>query len=127
MSVVRVATGGPTRVVIRLAPVAALLWSADGDVRALPVAASSEAARLLELFRLQAGQGPCLDCYRTSQPVTAADLATAQRWPRRPCAPLWFAHGTDPRIRGRSDSGGQKGQAGGLASVIARLRVRGGG
>jgi GAF domain-containing protein len=57
-----------------------LLADQDGQLRV--VAASSEAARLLELFQLQAGQGPCLDCYRTGQPVTAADLAGVQRWPQ---------------------------------------------
>jgi hypothetical protein len=29
------------------------------------VSASEEAAQLLELFQLQADQGPCLDCYAT--------------------------------------------------------------
>jgi len=57
-----------------------LLADPRGELRV--VAASSEAARLLELFQLQADQGPCLDCCRTGQPVTAADLATAQRWPQ---------------------------------------------
>jgi transcriptional regulator with GAF, ATPase, and Fis domain len=58
-----------------------LLADPRGELRA--VAASSEAARLLELFQLQNDQGPCLDCFRAGQPVAAADLSTeAQRWPR---------------------------------------------
>ncbi len=57
-----------------------LLADPRGELRV--VAASSEAARLLELFQLQNDQGPCLDCYRTGRPVTAADLTSAQRWPR---------------------------------------------
>jgi transcriptional regulator with GAF, ATPase, and Fis domain len=58
-----------------------LLADPRGELRV--VAASSEAARLLELFQLQNHQGPCLDCYRAGQPITAADLAAAeQRWPR---------------------------------------------
>src|ERR1700749_1431452 len=50
----------------------------------LRVAASSnEAVGLLELFQIQHDQGPCLDCFRTGQPVTASDLAgQEQRWPR---------------------------------------------
>jgi hypothetical protein len=46
------------------------------------VAASSEAARLLELFQLQSDQGPCLDCFRSGQPVAATDLSADRRWPR---------------------------------------------
>ena len=58
-----------------------LLADPRGELRV--VAASSEAARLVELFQLQNDQGPCLDCFRSGQPVTAADLdADAQRWPR---------------------------------------------
>jgi transcriptional regulator with GAF, ATPase, and Fis domain len=58
-----------------------LLADPRGELRV--VAASSEAARLLELFQLQNKQGPCLDCFRTGRPVAAADLAAeAGRWPR---------------------------------------------
>jgi transcriptional regulator with GAF, ATPase, and Fis domain len=46
-------------------------------------AASSENARLLELFELQADAGPCVDCYRSASPVVNADLyANLARWPR---------------------------------------------
>jgi transcriptional regulator with GAF, ATPase, and Fis domain len=58
-----------------------LLADPRGELRV--VAASSEAARLLELFQLQNDQGPCLDCFRSGRPVGAADLtAEARRWPR---------------------------------------------
>jgi transcriptional regulator with GAF, ATPase, and Fis domain len=58
-----------------------LLADPRGELRV--VAASSDAARLLELFQLQNDQGPCLDCFRSGHPVTAADLAAeARRWPR---------------------------------------------
>jgi transcriptional regulator with GAF, ATPase, and Fis domain len=58
-----------------------LLADPRGELRV--VAASSDAAWLLELFQLQNDQGPCLDCFRSGQPVAAADLAAeARRWPQ---------------------------------------------
>jgi transcriptional regulator with GAF, ATPase, and Fis domain len=71
------------RSVVLLSASAAGVMLADprGELRV--AASSNEAAGLLELFQIQNDQGPCLDCFRTGQPVTAADLAgPGQRWPR---------------------------------------------
>jgi transcriptional regulator with GAF, ATPase, and Fis domain len=71
------------RSVALLAASAAGVMLADprGELRV--AAASSEAAGLIELFQIQNDQGPCLDCFRTGQPVTAADLAGPdQQWPQ---------------------------------------------
>ena len=47
------------------------------------LAATSEQAHELELFQLQADEGPCVDCYATGQPVSVADIQGAiARWPR---------------------------------------------
>jgi GAF domain-containing protein len=46
------------------------------------IASSSEAMRLLELFELQAEQGPCFDAFRSGEPVRQENLvAGAGRWP----------------------------------------------
>src|SRR4051795_7514533 len=46
------------------------------------MAATSEQARFLEVLQLHADSGPCLDCYRTGQPVNVDDLTAERgRWP----------------------------------------------
>ncbi len=58
-----------------------LLGSADGELRLL--ASSSEAVRVLELFAIQTDEGPCIDCFRTGEPIVNFDLVDAGgRWPR---------------------------------------------
>jgi GAF domain-containing protein len=58
-----------------------MLAGPDGQLKVM--ASSSEAMRVLELFELQAKEGPCLDCYHSGKPVMQADLATpTTRWPR---------------------------------------------
>lgn len=58
-----------------------MLVAPEGDLRVM--ASSSETMRVLELFELQSQEGPCLDCYRTGEPVLNQDLATVDgRWPR---------------------------------------------
>src|ERR1700758_2712730 len=59
-----------------------MLADPRGELRV--AAASSEEGELLELYQLQNAEGPCLDCFRTGRPVTAADLAgpAQQQWPR---------------------------------------------
>lgn len=58
-----------------------MLVAPEGDLRV--VASSSEAMRLVELFEVQANEGPCLDCYRTGEAVINVDLASLDhgRWP----------------------------------------------
>ncbi len=46
------------------------------------MASSCESSRLLELFQLQADQGPCLDSFSTGRQVRVDDLATEDRWPK---------------------------------------------
>ncbi len=58
-----------------------LLVESGGGLRLM--ASTSEAIELVELFQLQNHEGPCLDCYRSGQPVIAHDLAAvAERWPQ---------------------------------------------
>src|ERR1700722_9932913 len=85
---------------------AAGLLLADGRGTLQLVAASTEQARLVELFQIQVDQGPCLDCYRTGLPVMVPDIADADattRWPRftAAAAEMGFAnvHAIPMRLR----------------------------
>jgi hypothetical protein len=62
---------------------AAGLLLADPHQHLHLMAATTDRSRDLELFQLQADEGPCLDCYATGQPVSVADLsAEERRWPK---------------------------------------------
>lgn len=67
--------------VLDVAAAGIMLASPTGELRVM--ASSSEAARVLELFEIQAQEGPCLDCFRTGEAVMDEDLRVANaRWPR---------------------------------------------
>jgi GAF domain-containing protein len=56
---------------------------ADGQDQMQLAASSSESARLVELYQIQNHEGPCLECYRSGQPVSAGSMKEAgSRWPR---------------------------------------------
>ncbi len=70
------------RCVDLLGVAAAGLMFADGEEQLRLAVSSSESARLMDLYQLQNDEGPCLECYRTGQPVVGVPLQEAQeRWP----------------------------------------------
>jgi GAF domain-containing protein len=80
-----------------------MLVSADGELKVM--ASSSETMRVLELFEIQASEGPCLDCFSTGRPVVNQDLDTAgSRWPRfaaeATAAGFRAVHALPMRLRG---------------------------
>jgi hypothetical protein len=83
-----------------------VLGDARRELRA--VAASDEAAHVMELLQLQSDQGPCLDCFQTAAPVKVADLAQAAgRWPSFAAAVAQrgnfrSVHALPLRLRGRA-------------------------
>jgi GAF domain-containing protein len=66
--------------VVGAAAVGLLLADSEGRLRV--VVASDEHARLLELFQIQSDEGPCVECYRSGEPVSSAGLDQETRWPR---------------------------------------------
>ena len=84
---------------------AGLILVVDGELRLM--ASSSEAMKTLELFELQADEGPCMDCYHAGSAIVNLDLASAQtreRWPRfvpeALSAGFRSAHAVPMRLRG---------------------------
>lgn len=58
-----------------------LLVDAQGALRV--VASTNEETDWMELLQLEADEGPCVDCVRTGESVSVADVAEApMRWPR---------------------------------------------
>ena len=80
-----------------------MLTAPDGALRVM--ASSSEAMRVLELLELQAQEGPCLDCFRSGEPVVNQDLEmSTDRWPQFAPAALTAGfrtvHALPMRLRG---------------------------
>jgi len=58
-----------------------MLASPGGELQF--VASSSESMRVLELFQIQADEGPCVDCFKDGSPIINQALKVPDmRWPR---------------------------------------------
>jgi GAF domain-containing protein len=82
-----------------------MLASPGGELQF--VASSSESMRVLELFEIQADEGPCVDCCRNGEAIVNYDLSERDdRWPRftpRALAQGFRAVSSLPmRLRGRT-------------------------
>jgi GAF domain-containing protein len=82
------------------------LMLADSEGRLQAVASTSEEARLVEVLQLEAGKGPCIDCFTTGEPVTAAGVDDLRaRWPEFADAAadggFRSVHATPLRLRGK--------------------------
>jgi GAF domain-containing protein len=82
-----------------------MLASPGGELQF--VASSSESMRVLELFQIQADEGPCVDCYRAGHPIVNQSLDESDgRWPRftpRALAQGFRSvHSLPLRLRGRT-------------------------
>ena len=89
--------------VLDVAAAGLMLASSDGELRVM--ASSSDTMNVLELLELEASEGPCVDCYRTGEPVVNQSLrAAGGRWPvfaaRAVEAGFLSAHAIPMRLRG---------------------------
>ena len=94
--VVDLLTGLADRCVSLLGVSAAGVMLASPEGSLALVASSSEAMRLLELFELQAQEGPCLDAFRTGERVEHQNLkpgsGAGPRSPPPPARPVSSQH-----------------------------------
>jgi len=82
-----------------------MLASPTGELQF--VAASSESMTVLELFQIQANEGPCVDCFRSGHAITNYALSEADgRWPlftpRALALSFKAVHSLPMRLRGRT-------------------------
>jgi GAF domain-containing protein len=82
-----------------------MLAAPNGELQV--VASSSETMRSLELFQLQANEGPCVDCFRSGQPIVNVALSESDgRWPlftmRAMAQGIHSVHSLPMRLRGRT-------------------------
>jgi GAF domain-containing protein len=56
-----------------------MLADTNGELQL--IASTSEKADLVEMMQLNAGQGPCVDCFATGEPVAVPDIDSAHQWP----------------------------------------------
>jgi GAF domain-containing protein len=82
-----------------------MLASPTGELQF--VASSSESMKVLELFQIQANEGPCVDCFRNGLPITNQALSeTDGRWPlftpRAIAQGFRAVHCLPMRLRGRT-------------------------
>ena len=99
---------------------AAGLLLVDEQGRLEAVAATSGAARLLELLQLEEREGPGLECFRSGGPVTIPDVGAVQeRWPRfaLACQGVGFASVNALPMQRREQ----------VIGTVNLFRVRGGG
>lgn len=82
-----------------------LLADPAGELQLM--ASTSEESKLVEVLQLEAGTGPCVDCFRTGSVVTIDDIATGgSRWPQFQTAALGqgfqSVHAVPMRLRSRT-------------------------
>src|SRR5688572_10349922 len=91
--------------VLDVAAAGLMLVNTDSELQV--IASSSETMRLLELFELQAHEGPCTECFVTGDPIvhprlTDSDLRWPQFSPRALDAGFHSVHALPMRLRGQT-------------------------